>query len=257
MNIEHRTSNIEHRILDRFPGFGTCSIHNPREKCITFLKDPADREVLFGAPESLVVIAPRGLNLDDIGPFQVVEADEPEVVFTMIHNEIHYWRRNDYEYGVRFDHIDHGVWVDDDAVIGPEGLKIVVSKTGERILFFHTGNVTIREGARVGPGAVIHRACLDSTIIEKEAVVGALCNIGHNAVIGAGSILTAGVMIGGSARIGKRCFIGMGAVIGNGIRVCDDVRIGMGAVVTRDILTPGVWFGNPAKFQGEWDGRWD
>jgi acetyltransferase-like isoleucine patch superfamily enzyme len=32
------------------------------------------------------------------------------------------------------------------------------------------------------------------------------------------------------------------------VKICDGVVIGAGAVVTKDILKPGVYAGNPARF---------
>lgn len=49
-----------------------------------------------------------------------------------------------------------------------------------------------------------------------------------------------------STRVGNRVSIGSNATI-LPVSVCDDVVIGAGAVVTRDITTPGVYAGNPAR----------
>jgi acetyltransferase-like isoleucine patch superfamily enzyme len=46
--------------------------------------------------------------------------------------------------------------------------------------------------------------------------------------------------------IGDDCFIGSNATI-LPVRICDDVVIGAGSVVTKDILKPRIYAGNPAR----------
>jgi acetyltransferase-like isoleucine patch superfamily enzyme len=47
-------------------------------------------------------------------------------------------------------------------------------------------------------------------------------------------------------RLGNRVSVGTNATI-LPVTICDNVVIGAGAVVTRDIKTPGVYAGNPAR----------
>jgi len=49
-----------------------------------------------------------------------------------------------------------------------------------------------------------------------------------------------------STNIGLRVSIGSNATI-LPVRICDDVVIGAGTVVTKDILKPGIYAGNPAR----------
>lgn len=106
--------------------------------------------------------------------------------------------------------------------------------------------------------------------IQKTATVGKRCRIqSHSFVcelvdIGDDCVVAHGVMFvndkfanGGPARgnknlwmptkIGKNVSIGAGATI-LPITICDNVVIGAGAVVTKDILNPGIYAGNPARF---------
>jgi acetyltransferase-like isoleucine patch superfamily enzyme len=46
--------------------------------------------------------------------------------------------------------------------------------------------------------------------------------------------------------IGNRVSIGSNATI-LPVSICDDVVIGAGSVVTRDIVVPGIYAGNPAR----------
>ena len=48
-------------------------------------------------------------------------------------------------------------------------------------------------------------------------------------------------------KIESNVFIGYGAIILPGAHIESDVIIGAGSVVTKDIIDPGVYVGNPAK----------
>jgi len=50
-----------------------------------------------------------------------------------------------------------------------------------------------------------------------------------------------------STTIGNHVSIGSNATV-LPVRICDHVVIGAGAVVTKDILEPGIYAGNPARF---------
>ena len=105
--------------------------------------------------------------------------------------------------------------------------------------------------------------------IQKGVVIGKRCKIqSHSFVcelvtIGDDCVLAHGVMfindsfsVGGPAKgdrslwkgthIGSRVSIGSNATI-LPASICDGVVIGAGAVVTRDIVEPGIYAGNPAR----------
>ena len=107
------------------------------------------------------------------------------------------------------------------------------------------------------------------TEIQKDVVIGRRCRIQSHAficelvTIGDDCFISHGAMFvndtfstGGPARgdrtlwrstqIGNRVSVGTGVTV-LPVRICDDVVIGAGAVVTRDIETPGVYAGNPAR----------
>lgn len=120
-------------------------------------------------------------------------------------------------------------------------------------------------GCRIGPGAFVG----PFVEIQKGVTVGARTRVqSHSFIcelvtIGDDCVVAHGVMFindpfasGGPARgdvshwkptlIGNHVSIGSNATI-LPVRICDHVVIGAGAVVTRDIATPGVYAGNPAR----------
>lgn len=107
--------------------------------------------------------------------------------------------------------------------------------------------VEIQRGVRVGA----------RTKIQSHAFVCELVEIGDDCFVGHGVMFVNDLFsIGGpargrrdlwrSTRIGDRVSIGSNATV-LPVSVCDDVVIGAGAVVTRDIDSPGIYAGNPAR----------
>jgi len=143
-------------------------------------------------------------------------------------------------------------------VVIAQGMSYAKDEADRPIHREHRGNVHIGPGAYVGPYTVIHRARIwgKSTIIDARAQIGSLNNIGHNAYIGRNTIITQGVMICGSCKIGSNCYIAPGVVVNQHITIIDGCFVGSGSVVTKDITKPGVYYGSPARWQREWDGKW-
>ena len=107
--------------------------------------------------------------------------------------------------------------------------------------------VEIQNDSRIG----------DRTKIQSHSFVCALVEIGSDCFIGHGVMFvndrfSDGEPTGGDqskwehTNIGNKVSIGSNATI-LPVTICDSVVIGAGAVVTKDILTPGVYVGNPAK----------
>ena len=98
----------------------------------------------------------------------------------------------------------------------------------------------------------------DSTKVQSHAFICSFVKIGHNCFIGHGvkfvndKFLNDGPAMGdkskwGQTTVGNNVSIGTNATI-LPVNICDYVVIGAGAVVTKDIINPGVYVGNPAKF---------
>ena len=113
--------------------------------------------------------------------------------------------------------------------------------------FPHIGGVQIGTGVEIGSNVTIDRGALADTIIGHHVKIDNGVHVGHNAVIGDRSILTAHCVIGGSAVIGEDVWVGLGALIKNKVKVGNGATIGMGAVVVKDVPAGVTVVGNPAK----------
>jgi sugar O-acyltransferase (sialic acid O-acetyltransferase NeuD family) len=73
------------------------------------------------------------------------------------------------------------------------------------------------------------------------------CTIGHDVNIGNFVTFSPSVNISGNCNIGNNVLIGSNSCIKENLKIGNNIIIGMGSVVTKDILEPGTYFGNPCK----------
>jgi acetyltransferase-like isoleucine patch superfamily enzyme len=118
---------------------------------------------------------------------------------------------------------------------------------------------TLGDGVFVGPFTEIQKGVVVGarTKVQSHSFICELVTIGDDCFIGHGVMFVNDLFqTGGPARgrrelwratsVGHRVSIGSHATI-LPVRICDDVVVGAGAVVTRDIDTPGIYAGNPAR----------
>jgi len=117
---------------------------------------------------------------------------------------------------------------------------------------------TIGDGTFVGPfveiqkGANIGKRCR----IQSHSFICELVTIGDDCFISHGAMFINDAFVtGGPARkpdlwrptkLGNRVSVGTNATI-LPVTICDGTVIGAGAVVTKDIVEPGIYAGNPAR----------
>jgi acetyltransferase-like isoleucine patch superfamily enzyme len=137
---------------------------------------------------------------------------------------------------------------------------------GEGVKIVHPVNMygcTLGNHVFVGPFVEIQKSVVigDQTKVQSHTFICELVTIGHHCFIGHGvmfinDVFASGGPAGGdpskwkSTKIGNHVSIGSNATI-MPVAICDNVVIGAGSVVTKDILAPGIYAGNPAKFLSE------
>lgn len=112
--------------------------------------------------------------------------------------------------------------------------------------------------------------------LEQDCFVGPFTEIQSDVVVGARTRVQSHSFVCSNVRIGEDCFVGHGVMFTNDkfrdrqlskdflptrigskvyigsnstilpVSICDDVVIGAGSVVTKDIVEPGTYAGNPA-----------
>lgn len=137
-------------------------------------------------------------------------------------------------------------------VIGHSGLGPVINYTDPSNMtqFRDIGNVVIGNNVQIGANCSIARAPIDSTILEDHVMIANSTNIGHNAHIKQGAIITSSCMVARSI-IGKNAWLAPGCTILPGVNVGDNALIGAGSIVTKDVPANMIVKGNPARVCGE------
>jgi UDP-3-O-[3-hydroxymyristoyl] glucosamine N-acyltransferase len=117
---------------------------------------------------------------------------------------------------------------------------------------------TLGDNVFIGPFVEIQKKAFigDGTRIQSHTFICELVRIGENCVIGHGVMFINDLFTEKKSvlsdtsnwkptLVGNRVYIGSNATI-LPVKICDNVIIGAGAVVTRDIVVPGRYAGNPA-----------
>jgi acetyltransferase-like isoleucine patch superfamily enzyme len=133
---------------------------------------------------------------------------------------------------------------------------------GERVTIVEPVNLygcALADDVFVGPFVEIQKNVRIGarTRVQSHAFICELVMIGFDCFISHGAMfINDPFSVGGPARgdrsqwkatfVGNRVSVGTNATI-LPVSICDDVVIGAGSVVTRSILEPGIYAGNPAK----------
>jgi acetyltransferase-like isoleucine patch superfamily enzyme len=141
-------------------------------------------------------------------------------------------------------------------------VDIIDVKFGNDVKVVHPVNIygcQIGNNCFIGPFVEIQKNTVigNDTKIQSHSFICELVNIGNNCFVGHGvmfinDLFSDGGPAGGDQSKWKSTIIGNHVSIGSNatilpVNICDNVVIGAGAVVTKDILKPGTYIGNPAK----------
>ncbi|MFY7898736.1 MAG: acyltransferase [Chitinophagaceae bacterium] len=119
---------------------------------------------------------------------------------------------------------------------------------------------TIGNNTFIGPFIEIQKDVFigNNCKIQSHSFICELVTIGNDCFIGHGvmfinDLFSKGKPATGNKSLWKATHIGNQVSIGSNatilpVSICDNVVIGAGSVVTKNIETPGIYAGNPAKF---------
>lgn len=108
------------------------------------------------------------------------------------------------------------------------------------------GHVVIEDDVEIGSNTSIDRGAIGVTRIGAGTKIDNLVQIGHGVTIGAHALIVGQVGIAGSATIGDHAILaGQVGVVGH-VTIGDGVVVMGKSVVTKDLLKPGRYAGNPA-----------
>jgi UDP-3-O-[3-hydroxymyristoyl] glucosamine N-acyltransferase len=138
------------------------------------------------------------------------------------------------------------------AVIGRPGFGWTASPAGEIMRVPQLGGVIIEDDVEIGPLATIDAGTLRPTLIGRGAKLDAHVHVGHNGVVGAGSIIAAQCGFAGSVEIGAGSLIGGQAGIADHVRVGPGAKIAAKSGVIGDVEAGATVAGYPAVDRARW-----
>jgi UDP-3-O-[3-hydroxymyristoyl] glucosamine N-acyltransferase len=138
--------------------------------------------------------------------------------------------------------------IKDRAVIGSEGYGFVFDEYNKPVHFPQFGQIIIGDNVWIGSNTTIERAAFKDTLIGDNVKIDDLVHIGNGCRIDQNTMITAGTIISENVWIGANCWIMPNVSIRNDIQITSQVTVGIGSVVVKDLMTPGVYVGNPARW---------
>ncbi len=149
-------------------------------------------------------------------------------------------------------HIGARVVVGAGAVLGRPGFGFATGPGGELRRVPQLGGVWIEDDVEIGALATVDAGTLSPTILERGVRLDAHVHVGHNAVIGPGTLVAAQSGFAGSVRVGAGVRVGGQAGIADHARVGDGAQIAAKAGVIGDIAAKAVVAGYPAVSRVRW-----
>lgn len=137
--------------------------------------------------------------------------------------------------------------IKENAVIGGQAFTFTKDENDNNYKTPCLGWVKLDDYVSIGSFSTICRGLNTATTIGAYAKLDDHVHVGHDAVIGSGSVITAGVIMGGYVQVGKNVRIGMNATIRHMVSIADDSVLPMCARVGKDITDSNKNYGFPRK----------
>jgi acetyltransferase EpsM len=144
--------------------------------------------------------------------------------------------------------------IEHDAIIIAIGVnrlrrEVVERLAGERLATAIHPFTSIAASAMIGEGSMISAGAIvqPNAVIGRGVIVNTKASVDHDSVIGDFAHLSVGNTIGANVRIGEETLIAAGATVITGITIGARSVIGAGAVVVRDVPDDVTAFGVPAR----------
>jgi UDP-3-O-[3-hydroxymyristoyl] glucosamine N-acyltransferase len=135
------------------------------------------------------------------------------------------------------------------AVLGADGFGFAWDGS-RQVKIEQVGGVRIGDDVELGAGSAVDRATSGTTRVGSGVKVDNLVQIGHNAEVGAHSLLCGQAGVAGSAVVGERVTMAGQSGVADHVSVGDGVTLAGRAVASRDIDEPVVHYGLPARPDG-------
>ena len=143
-------------------------------------------------------------------------------------------------------HVGQQVVIHSGAVLGADGFGFYPQSDGTYHKIPQVGRVVIADGVEIGANTCIDRAMLGDTVIESGAKLDNLIQVGHNAEIGAHTVMAAQVGLSGSVQVGAQVRMGGQVGVADHATIGDGAAIGAQSGIPSDIEPGAIVLGAPA-----------
>lgn len=134
------------------------------------------------------------------------------------------------------------------ARIGQDGFGFATDRrTGRHVSVPQLGIVRIGHRVSIGSNTTIDRGALGDTIIEDDARIDNLVQIGHNVRIGKGAVIVAQVGVAGSSHVGAYAQLGGQVGVAGHLRIGEGARVAAQSGVATDLAPGAAYGGAPAE----------
>jgi sugar O-acyltransferase (sialic acid O-acetyltransferase NeuD family) len=152
-----------------------------------------------------------------------------------------------------------GFPVTNDIIINKENVFVALGDNNSRrnlcekyydnLVSIISNQAYIGKNTHLGSGIfVAHKAHIGVLSTVKDfVVVNTHASIDHECSIGIAASIAPGAILCGKVTIGDNSWIGANATVRENVNISSNVIIGMGAVVTKNIISSGIYIGCPAK----------
>lgn len=262
------------------PGY----LRSVQERVVAALYDPAFLPQLSDNPNIVAVIASPGTAALVPERYALAVAEKPLEILFRIHLRLldrpgHYWQdfpseiAPDAQVHPRAFVAEKNVRIGRRTRIGPNATVLENTIIGDDVVIWpgvtigadgfdprnidgtwtvmpHGGGVRLGNGVHVQANSIVDRALFGGfTDIGEQVLIGSLCNIAHNCIVGRGSRIVDTAMLAGSVQLGENCWIAPGVMVGAGVTIGAGTSVGAMSFVKSDLPAGVRAWGTPAKAQ--------
>lgn len=137
------------------------------------------------------------------------------------------------------------------SVLGADGFGYAPVQNGKEVTghqkIYHFGRVVIGDDVEIGALTAIDRGTFGDTVIEKNAKVDNLCQLGHNTRLEEGAVVCGGNSLAGGASVGRYALVLGICGLANRVHVGAGARVAAMTLVSKDVPAGTTVSGNPMR----------
>jgi sugar O-acyltransferase (sialic acid O-acetyltransferase NeuD family) len=128
-------------------------------------------------------------------------------------------------------------------------MSLFLEQRGERLVTACHPGASIASTAEIGAGSMISAGVVvvPNVRVGRGVLLNTQCSVDHDSVIDAFAHIGPGATLGASVSIGEGALVGLGASVMSGRRVGPHTIVGAGALVARDLPGDVIATGVPAR----------